>query len=234
MNDLKATYDSILKIDNSLKFESFDVVKIVNEYRNYWKPDKIETILLAESHVFTDDEEIEQHHSIKLPNYPTEFVRFVYNLSYGQKNVLLTKIRNNSGTPQYWKLFKEISEKDFRVINNLDGRDKLKQKIRLLEYLKAKGVWLLDCSIVGLYNNGLKPPKNIIDQVLKTSYINFCNPIILKENPTNILVIGKNIFYTLMEELILLKVNVDWIHQPNAKISNDKRKDISKIKMQLI
>ena len=129
MNDLKATYDSILKIGNSLKFESFDVVKIVNEYRNYWRPDKIETILLAESHVFTDDKEIEQRHSIKLPNYPTEFVRFVYNLSYGQKNVLPTKIRNNSGTPQYWKLFKEISEKNFRVINNIDGRDKLQQKI---------------------------------------------------------------------------------------------------------
>ncbi|MGE0018783.1 MAG: hypothetical protein AB7S72_03890 [Draconibacterium sp.] len=234
MNILKETYLKILKLDDSLILESFEVVSLVNEYREYWKPKQVKTILLAESHVFTTEMETEIIHSVSLPDYPSKYVRFVYNLSYGQMNTLLQSVNNNGGTPQYWKLFNEISGKDFRVINNRNIDDKLNQKIKLLEFLKENGVWLLDCSIVGLYNNGEKPSYKTMQKILKTSFSNFCVPVISKEMPDNILVIGKSVFDLIADELVHLNANVDWIHQPNAKISGEKRKDITKIKLQLI
>jgi len=234
MDELKTTYQKILKLDTSLSLESFEVVKLVNDYRNYWKPEKVKTVLLAESHVFTDKSETEIFHTINLPAYPRNYVRFVYNLSYGQKNTLKEILKNNSGTWQYWKLFMEISGKDFRVLNNKDDFNKLNQKIQLLNYLKEKGVWLLDCSIVGLYDNGKKPPQSTMEQILKTSYRGFCEPVILKEKPKNILVIGKSVFSLLAEDLIRLKMNIDWIHQPNARLNNANRKGIANIQMELI
>lgn len=234
MNILQETYLKILKLDDSLIHESLEVVKLVNEYRDYWKPKQVKTILLAESHVFTTEKETEIIHSVSLPDYPSKYVRFVYNLSYGQMNTLYQRVNNNGGTPQYWKLFNEISRKDFRVINNHDIDDKLNQKIKLLEFLKENGVWLLDCSIVGLYNDGEKPFYKTMQKILKTSFSNFCVPVILKEMPDNILVIGKSVFDLIADELVHLNTNVDWIHQPNAKISGEKRKDITKIKLQLI
>ena len=95
MNNLQETYLKILETDDSLLLESFEVVKLVNEYREYWKPKHVKTILLAESHVFTPEKETEIIHSVSLPDYPSKFVRFVYNLSYGQMNTLYNRVNNN-------------------------------------------------------------------------------------------------------------------------------------------
>ncbi len=73
----------------------------------------------------------------------------------------------------HWKLFNEIAGNNFRVVNNQNPEDKLEQKIELLQFLKNNGVWLLDCSIVGLYQNGQKPSVGDINEILITSYLNY-------------------------------------------------------------
>ncbi len=181
MTALQSTYDKIIQEHPNLTFESYPVVKLVNDYRLYWKPQRVKTILFAESHVFTNELETAFKHTINLSDYPTSYVRFVYNLAYGQSDTLTDRVPNNGGTPQFWKLFNEIAGNKFRVVNNLNQKDKLEQKIQLLQFLKDKGVWLLDCSIVGLYQNGQKPSINDMNDILVTSYLNYCKPILLEE-----------------------------------------------------
>lgn len=234
MSTLQATYDEITRNHRELIFESFEVVKLVNDYRMFWKPERIKTILLAESHVFTNELESALKHDIQLPGYPTNYVRFVYNLAYGQNNTFSKPLPKNTGTPQFWALFNEISGKNYRVVNNLNPKDKLEQKIQLLHDLKEHGVWLLDCSIVGLYQNGVKPSVNEMNSILSTSYLNYCKPIIFEAKPDNILVIGKNIYNLLQPELRKLNIKHDWIHQPNARLTSEKRRSISKISFKCI
>ena len=81
--NIERTYGLIRKsIPYSMQVDSLEVVKQVEEYRQFWKPDEINVLLLAESHVYTD----EQDYKIKcrealinkiIPNYPLHFVRSV-------------------------------------------------------------------------------------------------------------------------------------------------------------
>ena len=234
MTALQSTYDKIIQEHYNLTFESYPVVKLVNDYRLYWKPQRVKTILFAESHVFTNEFETAFKHTVNLPDYPTRYVRFVYNLAYGQSDTLTDKVTNNGGTPQFWKLFNEIAGNKFRVVNNLNPKDKLEQKILLLQFLRDKGVWLLDCSIVGLFQNGQKPSINDMNDILVTSYLNYCKPILLDEQPENVLVIGKSIYSLFQLELKQLNAYVDWIHQPNARVTRDERRDINKVNFKCI
>ncbi|MCY1722097.1 hypothetical protein OU798_17220 [Prolixibacteraceae bacterium Z1-6] len=234
MTALQLTYNKIIQEHPNLIFESYPVVKLVNDYRLYWKPQRVKTILFAESHVFTNEFEIAFKHNLNLPGYPNSYVRFVYNLAYGQSNTLRESVSNNGGTPQFWKLFNEIAGHKFRVVNNQNPKDKLEQKIQLLQFLKDSGVWLLDCSIVGLYQNGQKPSINDMNDILVTSYLNYCKPVLLEEQPENILVIGKSVYSLFQLELKQLNAHVDWIHQPNARVTSDKRRDINKINFNCI
>ena len=234
MTALQKAYNKIIQEHPNLTFESYPVVKLVNDYRLYWKPQRVKTILFAESHVFTNELETAFKHTLNLPDYPTSYVRFVYNLAYGQSDTLSESVPNNGGTPQFWKLFNEIAGNKFRVVNNQNRKDKLEQKIQLLLFLRDNGVWLLDCSIVGLYQNGQKPPNTDMNDILATSYLNYCKPILIEEQPENILVIGKSIFNFFHLELKQLNAHIDWIHQPNARITSDKRRDINKINFNCI
>lgn len=69
--------------------EPFESVSLVEEYRQYWKPDKVSVVLLAESHVFTSDEDrtILLSQLADLPEYPTRYAKFVYCIAYGERGV---------------------------------------------------------------------------------------------------------------------------------------------------
>jgi hypothetical protein len=153
----------------------------VEEYRQFWRPDEINIVLLAESHVFTDkqDYEISCDSSILheiIADYPLRFVRFVYCLGYGEDE-LLTKWRTdrkNTGTPQYWKIFSSCvaeNENDlgFHAIlktKTPSSIQRLRNKIEVLQEMKEKGMWLSDASIVGLYGSG-KKNQNFIETILE-------------------------------------------------------------------
>lgn len=54
---LTDTYQEIQQATPNAKIDSLEVVKQVEEYRQYWKPKKTNVVLLAESHVYTDEED---------------------------------------------------------------------------------------------------------------------------------------------------------------------------------
>ena len=86
--DLRTCYDEIKKIALDQILDSFEVVKEVDRYRDFWKPQKPRIILLAESHVHTCDEDFA--HRWSYPDdgtYHGNLVRFVYCLANGERDL---------------------------------------------------------------------------------------------------------------------------------------------------
>mmetsp|Transcript_15771 Transcript_15771/g.19230 ORF Transcript_15771/g.19230 Transcript_15771/m.19230 type:complete len:772 (+) Transcript_15771:110-2425(+) len=176
---IQPDYQALVSTYNSLKLllkedcESLESVKVANSYYDYWKPDKVRVILLAESHVFTD-EEISSGSSLDqrmLPpdqyNGPISFCSLVYCLGYGEHEAMvcnpscanmLTK-KTNGGTPHFWSLLSACISapdaphygRDLLKSSGLTTQQRLYRKLEILKELKQRGIWLLDTSIIGWY-----------------------------------------------------------------------------------
>ena len=218
-------------IPQTIQIDSVEVVRQVEEYRQFWKPNKLNVIMLGESHVFTDkqDYEIRCDRSILheiMPNHPLRFVRFVYCLGYGEDEVLTKrrKDRKNMGTPQYWKIFSSCiaeNENDLGFDAILKTKtpslvQRLCNKVKVLQTMKEKGIWLLDASIVGLYGSGKKNRK-FIERLLEICWRNHIADIILECNPKHIIVIGKGVGDILNPKLQKLNILPTIVPQPQAR-----------------
>ena len=229
---IKKTYELIKEyVPHSNSIDSMEVVKQVEEYRQYWKPEETNVVLLAESHVYTDEQdyEIECDGFILnkfIPNYPLRFVRFVYCLGYGESK-LLTRVRTdrkNMGTPQFWKIFSScvaVNENDLgfhRVLKT--GTPslllRLRNKVDVLRKLKEKGIWLLDASIVGIYRSGIMN-KMIRKKIIKICWQRYVSNVILESSPKHVVVIGKGVSSILGRELRKLDIAFTTIPQPQAR-----------------
>lgn len=227
---LANTYKLIQRALPSAKIDSLEVVKRVEKYRQYWRPRKANVILLAESHVYTDEEDsrMQLNKSIMsniLPDYPLHFVRFVYCLGYGETELLTRKKAGwkNTGTPQYWKIFSACIAEDennrgFHKILKTETKSffvRLHNKVRILQTMKSKGIWLLDASIVGLYGSGQKDAR-IFQEVLEICW-NYMKDTILEASPKHVIVIGKGAGDILYRRLHGLSIPFTVIPQPQAR-----------------
>lgn len=228
-----------------LIIEPFEVVEAVEHHRRCWRPDQTRVLLLGESHVFTQP--VEAHRIKWLGNYahilcndvfisslPDQFVRFVYCLAYGENDALLdySKAGKNFGTPQYWKLFysccNAVAGPEYFVPilkTKTPTYDRLTNKLLLLQELKRRGVWLMDASIIGLYNPlAKKPPPATFDFVLRCCWKYYAGRMILKSAPRHIVVIGKGVYNTLRSQIDFLAAavgcQVTIISQPQAHLSS--------------
>ena len=177
MNNLLKTYKTLESTLGPNSIESFEIVNTVHDYRLFWKPKKVKTVLLAESHVYTSNSDYGSYLNpsyLKLPRYPNKYVRFVYCLGHGENAILNLNIPKNSGTPEFWKIFysccnKINSREDFKSIlkSKTEFDIRIKNKIKLLNSLKDRGVWLLDASILALYvPKKPKPSYKTIDKCI--------------------------------------------------------------------
>lgn len=238
--EIEDAYKRIQK-EIPLEVDSLEVVKKINEFRQFWKPIKVNVVLLAESHVHTPDQEMRHQQQLptycELPGYPFEHVRFVYCLGYGEnalyeENDLLKNPLENRGTPQFWKIF-------FSCCNNISSNDnfkpilkggtplfkkRLNNKIELLKKLQEKGIWLVDASIIGLYPpNGLTPEKK--KDILKKCWDIYTEPLLTSLKPKHIICIGKGVGDILADELKKVKIPFNIIYQPQARRSNNQHLD---------
>ncbi len=223
---LEKTYSEIKKtIAGGLEFESFKVVKSVDEHRNFWKPDKVRVLLLAESHVFTRDSEHDStmQYDIfpKLRSAPTGYVKLVYCLGYGEGNI--ANIPANRGTPQFWKIFVSCLNQDFDskkkkilISQTPEFCQRIRNKISVLEQLREKGIWLLDASIVALYNDTRKPEPGMMEKIIRISWRHYISKIIQDANPEKIIVIGKGVHKILQGELRQTRVPIHVQLQPQG------------------
>src|SRR5438105_4344580 len=112
---LEQCYQQIRDLDSNI--DSFNVIREVERYRQFWKPDQVRVILLAESHVRTSLEDFAYRWSYNTDkHYQGNFVRFVYCLANGERD--LVPIASNKGTWQFWKILfscitKVYGNKDF-------------------------------------------------------------------------------------------------------------------------
>ncbi len=224
--ELKNTYEKIQNIFENI--ESFSSVELVEEYRQYWKPKKVKIILLAESHVFTNESDmgIELMNLDLLPDYPRRYSKFVYCLAYGERT--LTKSVNHprrDGSPQFWKIFYSCvynikNNECFKPIqSSTSSKERIENKIKILQKMKELGIWLIDTSIVALYDNG-KKPTNISD-IIQISWENYTKKVLQNANPEHVIVIGKGVAKSIEYSLKKTKLKYTVIAQPNAHLSSD-------------
>ncbi len=265
MDLLKETYDRIKEDpDTDLQLEPPEIIKAVDEHRRFWKPEKVKTLLLAESHVFTKIEDYKSLDYSKLdPNdesclkyCPKSMVRFVYCLGYGENGLIEGKITKNSGTWQFWKIFVACTSEDKKFENfefskilksktkNLQKR--IKNKLEVLKKLREKGIWLLDASIVGLYNNksnskkekstSNKPTPKTIGNIIEICWGNYISKVIETEKPKFMIIIGKGVEKRLKDcitkntpkggsiQVRGLKIPCEIIPQPQARLTKEEIK----------
>lgn len=230
MNKLRDCYNQIQKILGQ-DTEPYESVALVEQYRQYWKPDNVRIILLAESHVFTtqSDRSISVPKIANLPEYPTEYAKFVYCLAYGEKNLTNNRLHpKRDGTPQFWKIFYSCNNhvKDINDFNPILSRTKyeqrLKNKIALLLSLKQRGIWLVDSSIVALYKNGKKPENKNMLSAIKKSWECYTSDVIKDADPEHVICIGKGVASVLDGDLRKIMGNrFTAISQPNAHLSSE-------------
>ncbi len=231
MDKLRECYDEMVA-KTGLDAEPFASVKLVEAFRRYWRPDNVQVILLAESHVFTNDDDRARRlrEETGLPGYPSNYARFVYCLGYGEDSLIAGRPpANNPGTWQYWELLfscaNEIScnESSAAVKKaTTSNRTRIGNKIRLLETLRERGIWLVDASIMALYNRGKKPATDTMEQAIKISWRRYIGDIVAAAQPERIIVIGKGVVYkTLQAELRPYQTHA--IYQPNARLTSEER-----------
>ncbi|MCA8940286.1 MAG: hypothetical protein KDB07_10775 [Planctomycetes bacterium] len=206
--------------------EPFEAVQLVDEYRNYWKPKRVTTLLLAESHVHTSFKDMEVSVHVDLPGYPNRYAKFVYCLAYGEPTLTSDPQHSRKdGTPQFWKMLYacansvEVHE-DFKPILKTptqDASSRIQAKIELLYRLRDMGVWLVDTSIVALYNRGRKPTS--ISKALDLSW-RYTSVVVEAVAPHQVICIGKGVAKVVEPRLRqIVGDNITILPQPNAWLS---------------
>ena len=177
---LKSTHERIanlLRHDRSLAIapgwepwrtpEPYQAALAGELHRDYWKPKTVKLILLAESHLYTDADDLACRIDLSsIPNSPsgcpTEFIRLVYCLGYGDNSVFegkRTPAIANPGTDDYWEILGRCAE------TWVGPNGPLAWKVRTLQTLQERGIWLLDASIHACCNPRLRGrPNNLANR----------------------------------------------------------------------
>jgi hypothetical protein len=228
---LEETYAEINKILGN-NTEPLESVRLVETYRRYLKPETVRVVLLAESHVFTSDEDrrVAIPPIDDLPRYPRQYARFVYCLGNGER--YLTNDPHHprrDGTPQYWKVLYACDNRiekleDFRPIQRgTSFPQRLQNKIHLLKSLKAKGIWLVDASIVAVYGSGVNISGRMMTEVLRESWESYTKQVVTSANPEHVICVGKGVAMVVVNDLqALFPGRYAVIPQPNARLSSKK------------
>ena len=212
--------------------EPVQVLRRVEEHRRYWRPDRVKVLLLAESHVYTNSEELGRKISLPAsapPDLPRGFVRLVYCLGYGENRLLNRPIVTppNTGTPQFWKIFYSCvnpadQPADFAGLQSSTAvAERVANKLGVLQRLRDRGVWLLDASIAALYSpNRPKPAPLLVETCLQVSWDYHVGQVVEAASPTHIICIGRGVARALGDRLARLGVRLTVLPQPNARLSS--------------
>jgi hypothetical protein len=209
--------------------EPFESASLVETYRRFMKPEKVKIVPLAESHVYTSDSDrqISMPPIPALPGYPTQYARFVYCLGYGEKALTRHILHpSRDGTPQFWKIFYSCCNRitnsaDFSpILRTTPVTQRLANKVWLLQQMKARGIWLVDVSIVALYKGGEKMPNMF--NALKASWETYTRDVVAAAQPEQVICIGKGVANIVGRDLQrLFQGRYTVVHQPNAHLSSE-------------
>jgi hypothetical protein len=237
------TYDKIRQLPSGYVPDSMEVVKEVEKYRQFWKPRrKTNVILLAESHVYTNNQDFEinldrskirvvANSVVDFEGYPHRFVRFVYCLGYGENGLLSHKPKGNAGTWQFWKIFSSCVADSKHKLNNdfkrilktgtPDSEERLRNKVEILRKMREDmGIWLVDASIVGLYGTESKLSGRQKERIIRSSWDDHIADVVGESQPRHIIIVGKGVCRVLWNEPEIKKVGLTVIDQPQARVDS--------------
>ena len=220
--------------------EPISVSERAEQHRRYWQPERTRVVLLAESHVFTESAELDSAlctDAVVPVDLPRGFVRLVYSLGYGENELLSTPIYDppNKGTPQFWKIFQNCIRSpgvapDHAVVQrtgNPDPESRLREKLRVLQSLRERGVWLIDASIAALYLPGRpKPAARVREAVLQASWDSYTGAVVATVEPEAVLCIGVGVMRALSSRLNHLGTPWSGVHQPQSHLTADEHASI--------
>lgn len=135
--------------------EPLEVALAVEAHRWFWKPDRVRTLLLADTRRMTTAHELAQtikSQWMKVDGCcaPNSFVRSVYCLGYGEPQIaphLAPEANRGLGCP--WDLFGELAETG-RTPDRKEGlMPRLEWKVKTLMGLRSRGIWMMDVSLHG-------------------------------------------------------------------------------------
>lgn len=195
--------------------EPVDVAETVESHRWAWRPDSPHLVLIAESHVFTtlSDMSVRYTNPIGAEHAPTNYVRLVYCLAYGEP-ALCPGLKG--GTPQYWSIFGKLVGTSPKLSVGGPRSGRLQEKVKTLKRMLHGGVWLLDASLHGIY----MPKGDRIDaakreltaDLQRLWWSGYGQAIIEQARPERIVAIGKGLFNNMRGAFSF----DDWIYQPQG------------------
>jgi hypothetical protein len=98
---------------------------------------------------------------------------------------------------------------------------RLTAKLRVLEELKARGVWLLDACPVALYAASQpKPRMAMLAQALELAWAAYTREAIREAAPRSVMIVGKMVHDGIgarIRALLGPSVPVGWMYQPQAR-----------------
>jgi hypothetical protein len=208
--------------------ETAEVMAAVAAHRAYWRPDEVRVLVLSESHVMTREVELAEQVPMAVFGHegaPEAFVRLLYCLGYGERNLVQGRVHPNWGTPQFWKLLAaavdpvivpqvvERTQPDFIV--------RVQTRLRVLEEQKTRGMWLLDACTVALYAASQpKPRMALLAQSMEIGWAAYTREAVRAAAPRSVMIVGKMVHDGIggrIRALLGPAVPVQWMYQPQAR-----------------
>ncbi len=209
--------------------ESLETAIEVERHRWHWRPPTPRLLLVAESHVFTTNQDVGfRMDGAKLRRFllpgatlpPERLVRLVYCLAYGESDLLEGHpLRvSNPGTPAYWDILGRVTFRcpQPRREDGMGFDDRMRWKIDTLRQLYRMGIWLLDASVHAIYlRHNLRLPDEVQKKLHSQWWKGYGRFLIEFCNSPPVWVIGKTVRNCL--------ANLEnwrcrgWIYQPTAR-----------------
>ena len=208
--------------------ETAAVLAAVAAHRAYWRPAEVKLLVLSESHVLTRESELAVQVPLGVfghPGAPTAFVRLLYCLGYGERELCDARPLGNAGSPQFWKLLAsglDVS-RSAAVVERTepDLMRRVLAKLSVLEELKARGVWLMDACPLALYAASQpKPRMALLAQAMELAWPACTRAAVREAAPRAVMIVGKMVYQAIggrIRALLGPSVPVEWMYQPQAR-----------------
>lgn len=190
--------------------ESSEYLAGVSAWRNAFRPKRVRALLLAESHVAQHDGDARvrvRTDLTGLQGLPSQYVRLVYCLGYGESGICYPSPSQNSGTWQYWDILGQIARGENQprksaqrggVVPSQLLRERLRWKLSILSQLRQGGIWLQDASPLGLYlGGGRRVDNRLYAELLRDAYNRWVWPSVEGDGPERVWTIGKRVLVSL-------------------------------------
>ena len=219
-----------------VKPESAVYLKAVDNWRQAWRPKKVRILLVAESHVAEQEGDLEVR--VKPPRglrkkLPSQYVRLVYCLGYGEDSLCSQPPKPNPGTRQFWNIFGaiaagRISNKQPRL-DNSRLEERISWKLNVLRTLQSRDIWLVDASVAGLYSTdkGRLYRNPTCRKMIRESYERYVWPMVRKDLPDQVWVIGRGVGHALQGRPEITHRSI--ISQPQDRTPGRFQRDLARL-----